>query len=304
MARLGKSPQRELTNHRAPRKITLCMITHIPHIAGYYKDRMNITELSLQSMIENAGENRVFDVVILDQNSCLEWKTKLGSWQLSGWIDNVILLGNNIGKLEGLRFLFNSVQSDIICYTDDDVLFYPDWLEEQEQLLRIPGCELVTGSPVLTKFKFYKTALGVMKDSPSFKVEEAKVGEEYPMRWMEDDGICRGITPEQYLKIVKKEEVAPNIVTYEPTIFIPHVPNGIKAWAVGHHMQLTGNRKEIMKYLPKPTNKLMGMMREWDNAMSDAGILQLCTFERTCRHMGNVMDQQIVNDAIEMELVL
>ena len=69
-------------------------------------------------------------------------------------------------------------------------------------------------------------------------------------------------------------------------------------------MQFLARCKEVRKYLPKPTNRLMGMMREWDVAMDNAGILQLATFERTCRHMGNVMDQNIINDAMEMELVL
>lgn len=294
MARLGKSPQRELLNPRLPRRITLCMITHIPHVAGYYKDRMNITELSLNSMITNAGDDRVFDVVVLDQNSCSEWKQKLASWHQSGWITNVHFMGYNMGKLEGLRFLFNSVQSEIIGFTDDDVLFYPDWLVHQTEVLEIPACELVTGSPVLTKFKFYEVGQEAMKDSPSFDVSTGEVGKEYPMKWLEDDGICRGLPPDEYLKIVEDEEVKPLIVNYY----------GTWAWAVGHHMQFLAHRKEVMKYLPEPTNRLMGMMREWDVAMDDAGILQLATFDRTCRHMGNVMDQDIVNDAMEMELVL
>ncbi len=294
MARLGMSPQREKLNSRPPRRITLCMITHIPHLAGYYKDRIAITELSLNSMITNVSEDRAFDVTILDQNSCREWKQKLSSWQEAGWIDNVIFMGNNVGKLEGLRFLFNSVQSEFIGFADDDVLFFPEWLNIQAEVLSIPGCELVTGSPVLTKFKFYPVAQEVMKASPSFKVKEGKVGREYPMRWLEDDGLCRGISPKDYLKVVEKEKVKPLIVNYD----------GTNAWAVGHHMQFLANRKEVLKYLPEPTNKLMGKMREWDVAMDNAGILQLCTFDRTCRHMGNVMDQRIVDDAIEMELVL
>lgn len=294
MARLGKSPQREALNQRKPRRITLCMITHIPHVAGYYKDRMNITELSLNSMITNAGENRIFDVVVLDQNSCSEWKQKLAGWHQSGWITNVHFMGYNMGKLEGLRFLFNSVQSEIIGFTDDDVLFFKGWLDKQVEVLGIPACELVTGSPVLTKFKFYPVGQEVMKDSPSFDVCTGKVGKEYPYKWLEDDGICRGFTPDQYLKIVEDEDVKPLIVDYY----------GTKAWAVGHHMQLLAYREIVMKYLPEPANKLMGMMREWDIAMDDAGILQLATFDRTCRHMGNVMDQSIVNDAIEMEITL
>ncbi len=133
-----------------------------------------------------------------------------------------------------------------------------------------------------------------MKASPSFDVRVGKIGEEYPTRWVEDDALGRGIPFDRYLRMLKNNEEKPHIVTFDE----------IEAWAVGHHMQFTAHREEVMKYLPDPTNKLMGMMKEWDNAMDHAGILQLATFERTCRHMGNVIDQSIVNDAIEMELVL
>ena len=48
----------------------------------------------------------------------------------------------------------------------------------------------------------------------------------------------------------------------------------------------------------------MGVMREWDVAMDSGGVIQLATEIRTCRHMGNVLDNSIVNDAIDMELVI
>jgi len=296
MARLGVSPQREKLNPRPARRITLCMITHIPHLAGYYKDRMAITELSLNSMITNASEHREFDITILDQNSCSEWKSRLASWQESGWITNVIFLGHNVGKLEGLRTLFNAVSSEIVGYTDDDVLFFPEWLDKQVEVLQgFPCCGLVTGSPVLTKFKFYPVGQATMRSGdPAFSTRVGEIGKDYPMRWLEDDCLCRGMTVETYLQIVKDEEIKPLIVKWGDT----------EAWAVGHHMQLIAKRKTVMEYLPKPTRKFMGMMREWDVAMDNAGVIQLATLDRTCRHMGNVMDQSIVNDTIGMGLVL
>jgi len=271
------------------------MITHIPHLAGYYKDRMAITELSLNSMINNASKYREFDITILDQNSCSEWKSKLASWQESEWITNVIFLGHNVGKLGGLRILFNAVSSEIVGYTDDDVLFFPSWLDKQMEVLEgFPGCGLVTGSPVLTKFKFYPVGQATMRALDAFDTRVGEIGKDYPMQWLEDDCLCRGMTIENYLQIVDDEKIKPLIVKWGDT----------EAWAVGHHMQLIAKRKTVMEYLPKPTRKFMGMMREWDVAMDNASVIQLATFERTSRHMGNVMDQSIVNDAIEMGVVL
>ena len=107
----------------------------------------------------------------------------------------------------------------------------------------------------------------------------------------------RGIPLQSYIEIIENAtegQVAPTQVYSKD--------HG--AWAVGHHMQFTGVKESIRGHLPAPGRELMGVMREWDVAMDLGGLSQLATLQRTTRHLGNVMDNTIVSDAINMELVI
>jgi len=243
MARLGKAPTREQLNERLPRRITMAMVTHIPHLAGYYKDQVRITELSLQSMIKNAGENLVFDVLVFDQNSCTEWRGRLASLQDSGYIDNLYISGHNIGKLAALHKINGMVDSEIICFTDDDVLFYPEWLATALDLIDNFPADLVTGSPILTRFKWYEKQLESFKNDNRTKVEKLS-WEDYPKDWLEDDALGRGLALESYLDIIRNSKEG-QIVPYK--VF----RGKLGGWAVGHHMQFTAIRRNVFKFLPE-----------------------------------------------------
>lgn len=300
MARLGMSPQRNQINMKQPRAITLTSISYIPNLLGYYKDHMKISELCFNSMTTNAtSENRLYDFVVLDQGSCVEWRQRLISWANSGVIDDLILLNDNIGKLEALRKLFSYVKSSIFGYTDDDVLFYPDWLDTQMKLLQtFKGAKLVTGSPIITRFKWYPKMHRNLKKDKDIELE-ALHWTDYPRDWMEDDALCRGIPMERYVEICENAvegEIVP--------VKVKDTTSEAEAWAVGHHMQFLGDREVLKRFLPTPKKALMGFMRDWDVALDNAGATQLATIDRTCRHMGNVLDNSIVDDAIGMELVL
>lgn len=296
MARLGMAPTRTQLNERLPRRVTMVMITHIPHLAGYYKDQVRITELSLQSMIKNAGEGLVFDVLVFDQNSCIEWQSRLYSFLDSGYIDNIYFSGHNIGKLAAFHKINGMVDSEIVAFTDDDVLFYPDWLVSSLDLIDNFPADLVTGSPILTRFKWYEKQLEHLKQIDTYKVEKLS-WEDYPKDWLEDDALGRGLTIEGYVDIIRNAKEG-QIEPYK--VF----RGELGGWAVGHHMQFTAVRKHVFRHLPIPGRELMGVMREWDVTMDTEGVIQLATEIRTCRHMGNVLDNSIVNDAIKMELVI
>jgi hypothetical protein len=272
------------------------MITHIPHLGGYYKDHVTITELSLQSMVKNAGEGLVFDVMVFDQDSCVEWKQRLASFQDAGYIDNVYFSGNNIGKLPALHKIMGMVDSDILAYTDDDVLFYPNWLAEAVLVLDTFPASLVTGSPILTRFKWYEKQRERFENDSDYEVKELH-WKAYPADWLEDDALGRGIALQDYIKIIKNAT--------EGEIRPIQIHNGeLGVWGVGHHMQFSATRRDVQQHLPVAGKELMGVMREWDVAMDLAGLTQVATLERTTRHMGNVMDNSIVQDAIDMELVI
>jgi hypothetical protein len=188
------------------------------------------------------------------------------------------------------------VGSEIISYTDDDVLFYPGWLDKAIDLIDLWPADLVTGSPILTRFKWYDKQRERFEDDPDIKVEDLS-WKKYPKDWLEDDALGRGLDLKGYERLIEKSKEG------EIRPFRAH-QDGLSAWGVCHHMQFTGRRLALLETLPEPGRELMGVMREWDVAMDLVGMTQLATAERSTRHMGNVMDNSIVSDAIKMELVI
>jgi len=268
------------------------MVTFIPYVTGYYEDRITITELSLQSAIKGAL-GREMDILIFDQGSCPEWRGRLSSFLDLEYVTSVYFSGYNIGKRSALHKIMRMVDSEIISYTDDDVLFYPGWLDEAVTLLDEFPADLVTGSPILTRFKWYEKQLERFKNDNTITVEELS-WEDYPKDWLKDDALGRGLPRTKYIRLITKAKVRP----------VQVLRGGRKAWAVGHHMQFTAIRDAICPYFSISGRELMGGDTERDVAMDAGGLSQLATLERTTRHMGSTLDDSIVNDAINMELVI
>jgi glycosyltransferase involved in cell wall biosynthesis len=295
MARIGKAPQRAEYYRRQIPRVTMFMITHIPNTAGYYKDHIRITELSMNSMITHAAkEGRYFDFLVWDNGSSHEWQARLMNMYLDGYISRVVF-SDNVGKCSAMKHGLSMIQSEIVAYSDDDVLFYPDWLNKQLTLLdSIPKVASVSGSPVASLFNHFK--IQRKRYGTGYKLVTSTYNEENLLndQWIEDDAICRGLTPELYMSVHGEDE----------QVMVKDSISELEWWDHGHHMQFTGNREVLLKAMPDCENRLMGRMREWNTQVQSGGYKQITTIDRTCRHMGNVLDNTIVQEAIQMGLVI
>jgi glycosyltransferase involved in cell wall biosynthesis len=274
------------------------MLTHIPHVMGYWKDRMKIADICLQSMVNNARSSHqelyTYDLVVYDQGSCIEWKTRLRQLRDSGYIDTLIENQHNIGKCHAFHQVFNMLDSKYVVYTDDDVLFYPGWLNTQMDLLKCHDkVGLVTGWPVISRFHHYEKMHDNMTRGGKHKLEKDRIED----HWIELDAMGRGITMEYYLSADESKRDM-------KTITLKTESDEYTAWAVGHHMQFIAERQAIVDALPPCKLQLMGRMRDLDYALQENGVWSLATYVPTCRHMGNVMDNAIVNECIDMGVVL
>ncbi len=62
-------------------------------------------------------------------------------------VDDLLLSQRNIGKIDALRILFNAAPGEIIAYNDDDIFFYPGWLEAHLEILdSFPKAGMVSGA--------------------------------------------------------------------------------------------------------------------------------------------------------------
>ena len=293
MARLGMNPQRGKAYLEPPPAITLTMITHFPYDAGYHKRRMEVMELSLNSMIKGARDVD-YEIGIFDNGSCRAWTERLDHFVSSGYIDWVWKSHQNIGKPNALRMLLSGVQSDIIAYSDDDILFYEDWLSVQLALLRSwPNAVKVSGVPVKSLFPHYLIQAdyefaGNMEREVTAEVAKGT----WPEHWLASDAMGRGISLEHYLKLHgEDDEIKLNY-------------KDVSAWGHGHHCQLVGYRATLRDFFPLATDQKMGQMREWDNALQDSGLYQLTTLDRTARHIGNVLDTPTIEEAIALRVIV
>ncbi len=86
---------------------------------------------------------------MFDNGSCESVVDYLVELRQAGQIDCLMLSQRNLGKIDALRILFNAAPGEVIAYNDDDILFYPGWLEAHLEVLQLfPQVGMVSGAPV------------------------------------------------------------------------------------------------------------------------------------------------------------
>jgi len=262
----------------------MVVITHIPSVEGYYQEAIEIAEISLRSMARHAGED--FQLLVVDNGSCNEWRTRL--LQLP-YVDQYLLLRYNIGKMDAQKLAFGLVHTPIVGYSDPDVLFYPGWLSAELEVLQVfPEAVLVGGYPVVSLFEHFSIQNRI---SPPYYYDIVRLTyDDFPKEWIRDHLIATGTSPKHYYEAHKDAPVA----------YIERL--GIKAWLHGHHMQFIGWTEPIRYYLPQGYGLLMGQAKGLNYALDAAGCLQLTTYDRVVKHMGNHLDGELRKEIKTMGL--
>lgn len=147
MTRIGVNPARGKSTGNRPKDITIALLTYIPSQEGYFENRFEVLKLVIASL--NAHTPSPHDLMIFDNGSCQEVLEYLISLKQLGIVNYLLLSHKNIGKIDALRILFEASPGEVIAYSDDDILFYPGWLEAQIELLRsFPEAGMVSGIPI------------------------------------------------------------------------------------------------------------------------------------------------------------
>ena len=133
MARLGTNPSRGKTLDFIPPRVTVAVLVYEPNQTGYFQHRLDVTRLTLASIIKNT--RRPFELLVFDNGSVPEMTDHLKALQAVGQIDTLILSKQNIGKLNALWRITQLAQGEIIAYSDDDVYHLPGWLPAHLQIL-------------------------------------------------------------------------------------------------------------------------------------------------------------------------
>ena len=85
MPRIGMNPSRSQTLDFKPARTTVAVLVYAPYQAGYFKHRLDVTRLTIESILANT--KAPFDLLVFDNGSCPEMVAYLQSLHNKGEID-------------------------------------------------------------------------------------------------------------------------------------------------------------------------------------------------------------------------
>ena len=282
MPRIGVNPSRGKNNESNPARTTVAVLVYAPHDAGYFQHRLDVTRLTIESILANTEEP--FDLLIFDNGSCEEMVAYLKLLQSKGLVDYLILSKKNIGKLNALKMIFNLAPGEVVAYTDDDVFHLPGWLSEHLRIIdTYPNVGAVTGFYI--KQRVVMSSDSTVAFAQYYGVETQR-GQFIPKEWEQEYIQNSGRTWEVYQSEVAGIEDI--IVDYR----------GLEAWVSAHHFQMVCPKKVLQKVLAQMlpdgwSKELMGRMVEMDDLMDSLGYLRLCTRDQTVHLLGNAISEEM-----------
>ena len=284
MPRIGINPSRDKKLDFTPARTTVAVLVYAPHQAGYFQNRLDVTRMTIESILANTQEP--FDLLVFDNGSCPEMVDYLKFLESEGKIDYLILSKRNIGKLNALKIIFNSAPGEIVAYTDDDVFHLPGWLGAHLKIIdTFPKVGAVTGFYIRQRVAMSSDSTLAFVNQPGVQTERGLL---MPRKWEEEYLVNSGRDWARYEKEVAGIEDI--IVTYQ----------GLQAWVSAHHFQMVCPKAVIQgvlgEMLPEGwSGDVMGRMVEMDDRMDAKGYLRFCTREQTVRLMGNAISEEVAD---------
>ena len=296
MSRIGINPARGKASIYQPSRVSICLITYIPEESGYFEHRLQVLKLVFASL--DAHTTRPYDLLVFDNGSCPAVTQYLQSLKKDGMLDFLILSRQNVGKIGALRILFQAAPGEIIAYSDDDIFFYPGWLEAHLQILEnFPLAGMVSGVPVRNAALHANQSLKKLSGHPD---EDIRVIHErrIPDEWEIDWAISTGRDPQAHLAATAENQDM--ILLHQDA----QATTICEAIGSANHFQFVGWKIRLLQALPDHwSGKLMGAMIELDEAIDRAGYLRLSTSQRFVRHIGNTLSDDILKTARSLNLV-
>ncbi|MEL7645243.1 MAG: glycosyltransferase family A protein [Anaerolineaceae bacterium] len=283
MPRIGINPSRNQTVSFAPPRVTVAVLVYAPHQAGYFQHRMDVTRLTLESILTNTEEP--YELLVFDNGSSPEMVAYLQGLFAQGKIDRLVLSAQNIGKLNALYRIARLASGSVIAYSDDDVYHLKGWLPAHLAVLdTFPNVGAVTGFYIRQRVVMSSESTLAWAKSSAESVERGLL---MPRKWEEEYMNNSGRTEERYQSEVAGVE----------DVVVSH--QGLKAWVSAHHFEVLTPKKVLLEVLEEMltdgwSDQLMGRMVEMDDRMDAKGYLRLTTYAQTMRLLGNALDEEVV----------
>lgn len=280
------NPSRGKNLDFTPPRVTVAVLVYAPHQAGYFQHRLDVTRLTLESILANT--EKPYELLVFDNGSCPEMTGFLQALYNTGKIDTLILSAENIGKLNALWRIAQAAQGEVIAYTDDDVYHLPGWLPEHLKVLdTYPNVGAVTGFYIKQRVAMSSDqTLAWVKALEEKDPSAVQRGNLISRKWEEEYMDNAGRTEERYQSEI--EGIEDVVVSLQ----------GVKAWVSAHHFEVLVPKNVLIEVLNQMlpggwSDQLMGRMVEMDDRMDALGYLRLTTYPQTMRLLGNVIDDEV-----------
>ena len=290
MTRYGMNPARNKNISYKPSRVTAAVMTYIPNLEGYFTHRLDVLRLCLESIKKSLGGD--VDLMVLNNGGCQEVREYLDHELERGGIDYLIHSHQNLGVIGGFKILFNAAPGEIIAYCDDDVLYYPGWLNAHLQILdTYPQVGMVSGAPVGYSSEHASTSVeAFLAEKPDgLQIIEKPRNP----NWEESWAISTGRSLEAHLEAIQK---TPNLhLSYQ----------GIEAVSSAKHFQFITPKSVIREaFSPDWSGSLMDGLVALDESVDRLGYLRLSTPIRYACHIGNTISDSIRKDAELLDLTV
>jgi len=275
--RIGRSPAALKVNEDLPANVTVCVLVCIPSQVGYYKHRFEVLKCCLESIVRNTPRDRV-ELLVFDNGSCAEVRHYLQQLHDQGTITYLILSSRNLGKVNAFKAIFGTAPGQIVAYSDDDVFFYPGWLDAHLEILRVfPKVGMVSGLPVKEQFRYGNNYLE--KYLADFPEVTAKHGEFIPEEWTKDFNDSIG----------RRADDPPKPGWPFTEILLEH--KKVSAYSTATHFQFVALKSVVLEALdPEWEEKIIAAgEKELEERIDARGLARLSTQDRFVRHIGNVI---------------
>lgn len=286
MPRIGRHPLKTqgIVDEVKPQKITITTIVHIPVLGGYWEKSLDVLKLHFNSLFNNT--HHPFDLMVLDNSSCLEVQNYLVQLYKEGQIQFLTLSKYNLRKTGAVDYLLSTALGEFVVLTDCDIYFLPGWLDASLKILdAFPEAGRVTALPMAggDVTKNYKDAFNAVGKDNSIQIQK---GQLIPEQYIRAHSISVGKDPDEYIK---------NRLRNRQDVLLSR--NNIQAFLGGADLQFTIRRKALDSVLPIKIDDYKSLEGRFDpiyapvleNKLKAKGFWELSTPEYLIHHMGNTI---------------
>ena len=277
--RIGQNPAKSIDHVPQPARVTIAVVNYIPFLSGYYEQSLDVLKECLGSILDNTpkweeGSNtRFYDLMVFDNASCSEVKDYLLQMHSQDLIQYLVLSDRNIGKGGAWNLIFQGAPGDVITYCDNDVYFYPEWLENSLRILNtFPNVGMITARPMRTPEKYYSSTLEWAHKTVGVQLEK---GQFQSWETFKEHTDSVGISTEES-KTWFQESFDWKIKYHDTCAYIGAA-----------HFQFTALKETLKSVLPLQMDRPMGQVRSLDEKLNKKGFLRLTSCKPLVKHLGN-----------------